>query len=175
MSKILVLYKSKYGATEQYARLLAQTQQWDICPLADSGEKNLKEYEGILFAGGIYASGIAGIRELEKRFEEIKDQKIAVFCVGASPMDEMNLEIKQRNLRGKLSGIPLFYGRGAWDESKMSFKDQLLCSILQKAVSKKEPADLEPWMTALLEASGQKCSWVDQKYLEPVIAFFQKK
>ncbi len=88
MSKILVLYKSKYGATEQYAQLLAKTQQWDICPLADSGAKDLSEYDGILFAGGIYASGIAGIRELEKRFEDIKDQKIAVFCVGASPMDE---------------------------------------------------------------------------------------
>lgn len=175
MSKILVLYKSKYGATEQYARLLAQTQQWDICPLADCNTKNLKEYDGILFAGGIYASGIAGIRELKKQFGEIKDQKIAVFCVGASPMDEKNLlEIKQRNLRGKLSGIPLFYGRGAWDESKMSFKDRLLVGMLQKAVSKKAPADLEPWMMALLEASGQKCSWVDQKYLEPVIEYFLK-
>lgn len=175
MSKILVLYKSKYGATEQYAHLLAQTQQWDICPLADSGAKNLSEYDGILFAGGIYASGIAGIRELEKRFEELKNQKIAVFCVGASPMDEKNLlEIKQRNLRGALSGIPLFYGRGAWDESKMSFKDRLLVGMLQKAVSGKNPAVLESWMTALLEASGQKCSWVDQKYLEPVIAYFLK-
>ncbi len=175
MSKILVLYKSKYGATEQYARLLAQTRKWDICPLADSGAKNLSEYDGILFAGGIYASGIAGIRELEKRFEGIKDQKIAVFCVGASPMDEKNLlEIKQRNLRGALSGIPLFYGRGAWDESKMSFKDRLLVGMLQKAVSRKNPAVLESWMTALLEASGQKCSWVDQKYLEPVIAYFLK-
>lgn len=175
MSKILVLYKSKYGATEQYAHLLAQTQQWDICPLADSGAKNLSEYDGILFAGGIYASGIAGIRELEKRFDEIKDQKIAVFCVGASPMDEKNLlEIKRRNLRGALSGIPLFYGRGAWDESKMSFKDRLLVGMLQKAVSRKDPAALEPWMTALLEASGQKCSWVDQKYLEPVMEYFLK-
>ncbi len=175
MSKNLMLYKSKYGATEQYAHLLAETQQWDICSLADSGAKDLSEYDGILFAGGIYASGIAGIRELEKRFEEIKDQKIAVFCVGASPMDEKNLlEIKQRNLRGRLSDVPLFYGRGAWDESKMSFKDRLLVGMLQKAVSRKNPAALEPWMTALLKASGQKCSWVDQKYLEPVIAYFLK-
>jgi len=58
MSNILVLYKSKYGATEQYAHLLAQTQGWDICPLADSKAKNLKEYDGILFAGGIYANVI---------------------------------------------------------------------------------------------------------------------
>jgi len=90
-------------------------------------------------------------------------------------MDEKNLlEIKRRNLRGALSDIPLFYGRGEWDESKMTFKDRLLVSMLQKAVSKKEPAALEPWMTALLEASGQKCSWVDQKYLEPVIEYFLK-
>lgn len=175
MSKILVLYKSKYGATEQYAHLLSETQQWDICPLADSGAKSLSEYDGILFAGGTYASGIAGIRELEKRFDDLRNQKVALFCVGASPLDEKNLlEIKRRNLRGALSGIPLFYGRGAWDESKMSFKDRLLVGMLQRAVSRKDPATLEPWMTALLEASGQKCSWIDQKYLEPVIAYFLK-
>ena len=59
-------------------------------------------------------------------------------------------------------------GRGAWDESAMSFKDRTLCRMLQKAVAKKDPASCEPWETALLEASGRSCSWIDKKYLEPV-------
>ena len=114
--------------------------------------------------GGIYASGIAGISFLRKNKKDLEGKKVAVFCVGASPYDETAIkEVKQHNLKEDLKEIPLFYGRGTWNESAMSFKDRTLCRILQKAVAKKDPSTYEPWMTALMCAVGQECDWTDRK------------
>ena len=67
-----------------------------------------------------------------------------------------------------------FYGRGAWDESKMRFMDRTLCKMLQKSVAKKNPDKYEPWMKALMCAVGQSCDWTDEKYLLPLIDYLEK-
>ena len=82
-------------------------------------------------------------------------------------------EIKKHNLKDDLKGIPVFYGRGAWDEAKMTWKDRTLCKILQKSIAKKDPSTYEPWMQALMCAVGQTCDWTDKKYLLPLMEYLQ--
>lgn len=104
----------------------------------------------------------------------MKNKKTAVLCVGASPYDEKAFEgIREHNLTGELRGIPLFYGRGAWDMSKMRFADRILCTLLQKSVAKKDPSTYEPWMAGLMSAVGQAADWTDKKYLEPLIEYLK--
>lgn len=50
----------------------------------------------------------------------------------------------------------------------MSFKDRTLCKLLQKSLAKQDPSTFAPWQTALMEAQGQICDWVDEKYLAPL-------
>ena len=54
----------------------------------------------------------------------------------------------------------------------MKFFDRTLCNILQKAVAKKDPANYEPWETALVSALGKTCDWTDKKYLQHSAYFF---
>ena len=94
--------------------------------------------------------------------------------VGASPYDEKSIkEVKERNLQGKLSDIPMFYVRGAWDEKKMSFKDRTLCNLLKKSISKIDPSEYEPWMAAIMSVNGESCDWSDKKYLEPLVEYLK--
>ncbi len=166
----IIIYQSKYGATKKYANWLAELTGFDIIETPKATLHNIKQYETILLCGGIYASGIAGLSFLKKHSAQLSGKKIAVFCVGASPYDEKAFhELKMHNLKNDLSNIPLFYGRGAWDESRMTFKDRTLCRLLQKALSKKDPATYEPWMTACMSAAGQVRDWTDRKYLIPLI------
>ena len=170
MKQGVILYRSKYGATKKYADWLCEATGFDIAETSKADIRKVEQYETVILCGGIYASGIAGLSFLRKNCDRLKEKKIAVFCVGASPYDETAFEaVKAHNLKDDLKGIPVFYGRGAWDQENMSFADRTLCKMLQKAVAKKEPKDYEPWEKALMCAVGQVCDWTDKKYLEPLI------
>lgn len=174
MNKGLVLYKSKYGATKKYADMLQEELGCDICEIKKSHEFGWKKYDWIIFAGGIYAGGIAGLDVLKKNYTQVENKKLAVLAVGASPFDEKSLaEIKAHTLKENLKNIPVFYGRGAWDEERMTWKDRTLCKMLQKAISKKAPDSCEPWMKALLSSVGQKCDWTDRSYLTPLLKYIK--
>ena len=169
MKNGIIMYQSKYGATKKYANWLVEMTGFDCMETPNATLDMVLQYKTIVLCGGIYASGIAGLSFVKKHFRDLNDKKIAVFCVGASPYDEQAFnEIKKHNLKGELSDIPLFYGRGAWDESLMSFKDRTLCKLLQKAIAKKDPNTYEPWMKALMCSVGKSCDWTDRKYLAPI-------
>lgn len=166
MKNGIVIYKSKYGATKKYADWLAEVTGYDCMETSKATIDLVSQYRTVVLCGGIYASGIAGLSFLKKHFKDLQSKKIAVFCVGASPYNEQALdEIKKYNLKNELSNIPLFYGRGIWNESCMSFRDRTLCKMLQKAIAKKDPDTYEPWMKALMCAVGKTCDWTDRKYL----------
>ncbi len=174
MKKGIILYQSKYGATSKYARWLQEMTDFDCMETPGAAPEQVLQYETVVLCGGIYASGIAGLSFLKKYFGSLKDKKTAILCVGASPYDEDALAaIRQHNLTGDLKEIPLFYGRGAWDESRMKFLDWTLCRMLQKAVAKKDPDTYEPWMKALMGAVGQVCDWTDRKYLLPLVEYLK--
>lgn len=170
--KGIIIYQSKYGATEKYAGWLREMTGFACVQASKAALDEVARYHVVVFCGGIYASGIAGLSFLKKNIGSLKGRKMAIFCVGASPYEEHAIqEIKSRNLKGELQKIPVFYGRGAWDESKMKFIDRNLCRLVQKSVAKKDPSTYEPWMNALMSAVGQSCDWTDKKYLSPLLEY----
>lgn len=167
--KGIILYQSKYGATKKYAGWLAEETGFDYIEIKKAALKNILEYDTLIFGGGIYASGIAGLSFLRKYYQKIREKKILVFCVGASPYVESEIyRIKEHNLKGNLKEIPLFYCRGSWEESTMGVFDRTLCNMLRKSVAKMDATGYEPWMEALMSAAGQNCDWTEKKYLEPL-------
>lgn len=149
--------------------------RYDCIETKKADIKKLKQFDTIILGGGVYASGILGLSFLKKNIESLCNKKIAVFCVGASPYDENAInQIRNLHFKDKLSNIPLFYCRGAWNEEIMSFKDRTLCKMLQKVVAKQDPDTYEPWQKALMCAVGQKCDWTDREYLKPIIEFIKE-
>ncbi len=177
MSKGIILFQSKYGATAKYANWLQEATGFDLVETKRADINALQSYDTVVLGGGVYASGILGFSFLKKNIDRLQGKKIAVFSVCASPYDEnaMN-QIRELHFKDKLSDIPLFHCRGAWDPENMSFTDRTLCKLLQKAVAKKDPSvPLEPWEQALMEAGSEKCDWTDKSYLEPLVAFLREK
>ena len=166
----IILYKSKYGATKQYADWIAERTGFSCIKTDNADVKKVSGYDVIILGGGIYASGIAGLSFLKKNIGKLKDKKIIVFCCGASPYEQTAYEaVVQYNFKGELAGIPCFYCRGTFDMSEMSFKDRTLCKMLRKAVAKKNPDEYEVWEKALMAVGeNEKGNWVDKSYLEAI-------
>ena len=171
----IILYQSKYGATKKYANWLSENTGFECIETKKVDIKEISKFETIILGGGIYASGISGLSFLKKNINRLKGKRIIVFCCGASPYEESAFQqIKEHNMQNKLSDIPVFYCRGAWDIDAMSFKDRTLCNLLRKAVAKKDPADYEIWEKALMAAGENRCDWTDKKYIEPIIEYIKK-
>lgn len=170
MNKTVVLFQSKYGSTKKYADWLSEELSCDVINTKDADISEIQRYDTVILGGGIYAGGIAGISFIKKHYAKLKDKRIAVFAVGASPYDEKSMEqLRARHFKADLAGIPCFYCRGAWNEDIMSWRDSTLCGMLKKAVSKTDPTNYEPWESALMQAMGSNCDWTDRKNLEPII------
>lgn len=172
MQKGIILYRSKYGATNKYINWLKEETAFACVETAKADIKEVEKFDTIILCGGLYASGIAGLSFLKKNFDRLKNKKLAVFCVGASPFDQKNFdEVRAHNLKEGLKNIPMYYGRGAWNEEILSFKDRILCKMLRKAIEKKDPSTYEPWMLALMSAADQPCDWTDKTYLAPLLRY----
>lgn len=168
----VIIYQSKYGATQKYADWLRETTGFDCVKTPKAALEEVAKYQTIILCGGIYASGIAGLKFLKKNIGSLRGKKIAIFCVGASPYDENAFEeLKRHNLKNGLENIPIFYGRGQWNLAQMTFADRLLCTMLQKSIAKKDPSTYEPWMAGLMSAAGRNGDWTDKKYLEPLLKY----
>lgn len=175
MSRGIILYQSKYGATKKYADWLVEETGYDCIETKDAKVANLQNYDVIILGGGVYASGIAGLQFIKKNIGRLGNKKIVVFAIGASPYDEKAImQIRKMHFKDELRNIPLFYCRGAWNEEKMKFTDRTLCKMLQKVVAKQNPDEYEPWQKALMCAAGQKCDWTDKVYLEALLKYIEE-
>ncbi len=140
MNKYVVVYRSKYGATKKYALMLKEELSCEIYDAADYKKIPFERYSYVIFAGAVYAGGMAGLDILRKVYKNIRQ---------------------------------FFYARGAWNEGRMTFKDRILCRILQKVIARQEAASLEPWMEELLRSKGRICDWTDKKNLLPLLEYIK--
>ena len=171
----VILYQSKYGATKKYASWLSEETGFSIVETKKAKIEDIEKFDTIVLGGGIYASGIAGVSFLKKNIEVLKNKRIIVFCVGASPYDEKDfLEVVHHNMKDKLCSIPCFYCRGAWNMDEMSIIDRNLCKMLRKAVAKKKTEELENWEKALAAAGDGSCDWTDREYIKPILRMLEQ-
>lgn len=66
MTKGVILYQSKYGATKKYVTWLVEETGFKCMETSKVSVNELMEYDTIILGGGIYASGIAGLSFLKK-------------------------------------------------------------------------------------------------------------
>ena len=168
----VIIYQSKYGATQKYADWLREMTGFDCVKTQKAVLEEVTKYQTIILCGGIYGSGIAGLKFLKKNIGRLRGRKIAILCEGASPYDKNAFEeLKKHNLKNELENIPLFYGRGQWKLNQMTFVDRTLCTMLKKSIAKKDPSTYEPWMAGLMSAVGPNEDWTDKKYLAPLLEY----
>ncbi len=124
MSKVIV-YKSKTGHTERYAKMLSE--ELDT-PCYSYKEAKVSDNDKVIFLSYIYASKIMGLSKALNKYN-IK----AIIAVGALAYskDYVNT-LKQTNNIDK----PFFYLRGGIDYSKLNFIFRKFLPIIGKDIAK---------------------------------------
>lgn len=147
MENIAVLYQSRYGATEKYANWISEELGCPKFEISHVKVSELKKYDKLIVAGGLYAGKINGFKFVRKHYDELKDKEIIVIAVGVTPYSEDTIKaVRAMNLKELFEHTPIFLCPGAWDISKMNFRHKLVCKMMRavmKAKSKDEGKNVE--------------------------------
>lgn len=169
----LVIYKSNYGATKQYAEWIAGDLSCDIKELSKTTSDDLDKYDTVIIGGGVYAGGINGSKFIENNAEILKDKNVVLFiCCISDPDNEKNLaklksDTKEHIPPEVLKNAKVYYVRGMMDVNNMSFIHKSMMKMLKNMLTKKEDKTEED--KELLANFDKKVDFVDKKYIEKLI------
>ena len=120
-----IIYKSKTGHTERYARMLSK--ELNI-PCYSYKDAKVSENNEVIFLSYIYASKIMGLSKILKRYK-VK-VVIAVGSLGYSK-DYLNTLKDANNIK-----LPFFYLRGGIDYSKLNFFFRKFLPVIGKDIAR---------------------------------------
>lgn len=174
--KTAVIYQSRYGSTETYARWIAEDLQADLLQTHRIKAADLEQYETIVYGGGLYAGGVNGISLLTKNFDSIRDKNIYLFTVGAADVTDPE---NTNKIRGALEQvlspamqnvIHIYHFRGGMHYSKLSFVHRTMMNMMVKMVSKKPESELDAEDRMMVDTYGRDIDFADRQTIAPMIA-----
>jgi len=173
--RIIVVFKSKTGFTRKYAEMIADELAADIYEVPKITLEKLKNYDVIIFGGGLYAGGINGINLIKKNLSELKEKKIVVFATGATPGREDEVKyMKDTNFTDfELENIKFFYLRGGFDYNNLNLVDRILMSMLKFKLKRKKELSIDE--KGMLEAYSTPLDFTSRKNIEKLILFINKE
>lgn len=177
---ILLLYQSYYGHTKQYAQWLCEALDADLYSVRQMDAAQLPRYDVVIFGGGLYAGGIAGVSFLTRHFEQLAGKRLAVFTCGlADPSKEENLEAIQRTVDHHFSeaqqkAIRFFHLRGGIDYKRLTPVHRAMMAMLKKFLQKKDPSSLREEDRQLLATYGGKVDFLERAAIHPILEFVRE-
>ena len=122
MKKVLVLYKSKTGFSERYARWIAEDLQCDLANLSDFKKESLSEYSLV-----IWRWGLRRIRVLAKSNAgwKLPEKTWVVYATGATPLKKIRRSDLSTSAKASRPAHFYYFIAGI-NYEKMSLIDRLL-------------------------------------------------
>ncbi len=157
-----VIYTSKTGFTEQYAKKLGEKLGLPVCALADASKK-YRNGATVIYLGWVFANTVKGYKKATRRY------KLAAVCaVGLSDTGTMEAEIRKANTIPQK--LPLFTLQGGLKRSQLRGINKLLIKILEKGLTaQKARSEQDERMLSLIRKDG---SYVSDENLSSVIEWY---
>lgn len=174
MGRTAIIYQSKYGSTEKYAKWICEEIGGDLYKKSNISISALKKYDTIIYGGGLYVRGISGFSFIKNNYKYLEGKNLIIFAVGASPFDTgMIFDIKSNNFPDEMKYIPCFYLRGAFDESKMKYADKFIIQILKKILFRKDKSSYEEWEKAFIESTDKSGDWTCKESISQILNYIK--
>lgn len=107
--KTLVCYKSKYGATEKYAKMLAAETSADLIEFGEAKKDCFTDYDTIVISSGTYMGLMPLTKFLKKYWKRLQEKKVVVVAVGAAPADDNWSDFSYKRIPEKIRDRIKYY------------------------------------------------------------------
>lgn len=169
--KTVVIYKSKSGYTKTYAQWIAEELNCDLKENDGLKLQDIQDYDTIIYGGGIYASGISGIKLINKNYDALKDKNIIVWATGSAPDESENNERTWAHNFSELqlAHIKTFYIRGGFNYRALSNLNKVLMSGFRKALQKQK--ELSDGMNEFLDKFNEPQDYREKENIKPLVEY----
>ncbi len=170
--KVIVVYKSKTGFTEKYAKWIADELDCTAIPYEDFSTNSIAEYDIVIFGSRVHAGKVEDLKKFRKHFTDPSVSQLIVFATGATPAKAENLitEMWQQNFsEEELSANPHFYLQSGLNYERMGKADRLIMKMFAKMMSgKKDKSETEVEMAQEIQHSYDASS---KEYIVPLVEY----
>lgn len=169
--KTLIIYTSKTGFAEKYARWILQEVDASIIIGKQADISMIKGYDTIIYIGGVYVGKINGVSKITKNYKDLKDKKIIIVAVGAMGISEnAKGEILKNNLPEDMQkSVDFFLLRGGLDYSKMGKLNRFAMNLLVKILKRKGEESLSEQEKLIIKTHGKTLNRTDINSIKPIV------
>lgn len=167
--KPIIIYYSKTGFTQQYAKWLSEALSCPCVPFENRDQVSFDEYDTILFGSWWHAGSIQKLKWFQSKYPEWPGKKLLVFAVGAMPMDSPSIPAAIANnfTPKERERISVHYLPGGLRYAKMNLPSRLMMKMFSSMMAKKK--DKTPTEQEMAEALAHSYDLSDPKYIRPVL------
>lgn len=167
--KNIVVYESRYGSTEKYAKWIGEELRCEVCKIGEVSTEELLNYDTIIFGGWLHAGKIKGFKKIYNDIEKLKNKNLIVFYVGLSIIEnQIYEEIKKNNFKDA-DNIKQFYLRGAFNYSNLTTTDKLMMNMFKRILKKKKEEEMDENTRGMLDAYINPVDFTDKNNIKPII------
>lgn len=157
--RTIVVYKSKYGSTKQYAEWIAEELSCDAVDEKNVKIDDLEKYDTIIYGGGLYAEVINGVILLTKNMDKLEGKKLIVYSTGITPLKYREYYDKlviEKNFKPEmLEKIKVYNFLGKMILDELTIVHRTALKTLKKIMQGKEnPTEMEKLLVELCDANG---------------------
>lgn len=169
----IVIYKSKYGSTKQYAEWIADELSCSAVDVKSVKAEDVLGYDVIIYGGGLYAETVNGVSFITKNLEKLKDKKLIVYTTGITPVDcreYYDKLVANKNFKGEAAKrIKMFNFLGKMVLDELSTVHRTAIKALKKLMSGKEnPSEMEKLLIELCDCDGD---YSDKGAIKPLVEY----
>lgn len=172
MSRILVIYKTKYGSIKKYAEWIKEELNSDIISYDEFKPKMIENYDLILYGGGVHAGGIRGFDTFQKVIKKYRNEKkFIIFTCGMNVQNfDARAELRNVNFsKDYLKDLTCYFLDGDFDPSIVKGIDKKILGWTKKILLSKGRLNFTKEDKELLNRMENGFKGVDRKNIEHMI------
>ena len=175
MNKSIVIYQSKYGTTERYARWIAEELNGAIVPYSRVTLAQLENYQNIVFGGAVYIGETSGTDFFKKYAPILKTKRLFLFTVGISdPAETGNQAVIRQSLKKQIPSdiydrLHIYHFSGALDFETMTFAHRTIMKMIVGTLKRTDVNVRTPEDNSIIEAYGKSLDLTNRADIYPLI------
>lgn len=167
--KNIVVYESKYGSTERYAKWIAKELHCKISRIKDINIDELANYDNIIFGGCIHEGKLKGFKKIRKNTNKLKDKNFFIFGVALAETEDSGYKkFKNKNF-SKLNVVEEHYLRGAFNFNKATFIDKMMMIMFKMILKLRNSNNEYDEIISMIGSDVKPIDFTNKENIRPIV------